>query len=51
MRQRDEELSKEVEILKHKLEEIEQLAKGRGLAGIFHFKHSNTAGEVGKPAS
>ncbi|XP_048230252.1 OPA3-like protein isoform X2 [Ricinus communis] len=44
MRQRDEQLAKEVEILRQKLEEIEQLAKGRGLGGIFNFKHSNTDG-------
>ncbi|CAK7350500.1 unnamed protein product [Dovyalis caffra] len=48
MRQRDEDLAKEVELLKHKLEEIEQLAKGRGLGGIFQFKHLNT--EDGKAA-
>ncbi|KAJ9168778.1 hypothetical protein P3X46_020268 [Hevea brasiliensis] len=51
MRKRDEELAKEVEILRHKLEEIEQLAKGRGLSGILHFRHSNTeGGNVAKPA-
>ncbi|XP_050215242.1 OPA3-like protein [Mercurialis annua] len=51
MRQRDEELAREVETLRHKLEEIEQLAKGRGLSGVFHFKHSNTeAVKVPKPA-
>ncbi|GKA92909.1 OPA3-like protein [Tanacetum coccineum] len=34
MRQRDEDLAKEVESLKQKLQELEQLAKGKGLAGI-----------------
>ncbi|KAJ8761492.1 hypothetical protein K2173_001626 [Erythroxylum novogranatense] len=42
MRQRDEELAKEVEFLRHKLDEIDQLARGRGLGGFFHLKHSNT---------
>lgn len=42
MRQRDEELSKEVELLKQKLEELERLASGRGLAGVFNFRHANT---------
>lgn len=40
MRQRDEDLAREVELLKHKVEELEQLAKGRGLSGIFHFRHA-----------
>lgn len=40
MKQRDEDLAREVELLKQKLQEIEQLAKGRGLGGIFQFKHS-----------
>lgn len=40
MKQRDEDLAREVELLKHKLQEIEQLAKGRGLGGIFQLKHS-----------
>jgi hypothetical protein len=48
MKQRDEDLAKEVELLKHKLQEIEQLAKGRGLGGIFQLKHS--AAEEGKAA-
>ncbi|KAK4743721.1 hypothetical protein SAY87_010033 [Trapa incisa] len=38
MRQRDEDLAKEVEILRNKLEELEQLAKNRGLSGIFKLK-------------
>ncbi|XP_035539016.1 optic atrophy 3 protein homolog [Juglans regia] len=42
MKQRDEDLAKEVELLRHKIEELEQLAKGRGLTGIFHFRHSHT---------
>ena len=48
MKQRDEDLAREVELLKQKLQEIEQLAKGRGLGGIFQLKHS--AAEEGKTA-
>ncbi|GMY37672.1 OPA3-like protein isoform X1 [Fagus crenata] len=48
MRQRDEALAREVELLRQKLEELEQLAKGRGLSGIFNFKNTNT--EIGKTA-
>ncbi|KAJ4840400.1 hypothetical protein Tsubulata_002058 [Turnera subulata] len=51
MRKRDEELEKEVILLRHKLEEIEQLAKGRGLSGILPFKHSSTIdAKAAKPA-
>nr|DAD22754.1 TPA_asm: hypothetical protein HUJ06_024217 [Nelumbo nucifera] len=49
MKQRDEELAKEIEHLKHTLEEIEQLAKGRGLSGILNFRHFHAA-EDGKSA-
>lgn len=48
MRQRDEELAREVELLKQKLEELEQLAKGRGLGGLFNIRHTNI--ETGKAA-
>lgn len=42
LRQRDEELAAEMEQLKHKLEEIEKLAKGKGLAGVFSLsRHSH----------
>lgn len=47
MRQRDDELAKEVELLKQKIEEIEQHAKGRGLAGVVSFRHANS--EEAKP--
>lgn len=40
MRQRDEDLAREVELLKKQLEELEQLAKGRGIAGFFNFKNA-----------
>lgn len=42
MRQRDEDLAKEMESLKQKLEELEQLAKGKGLTGVFNFKNVKT---------
>lgn len=41
MRERDEALSREVESMKIKIQELEQLAKGRGLAGVFNFKPSH----------
>lgn len=41
MKQTDEHLAREVEHLKQKLAELEQLAKGRGLSGIFHFRHAH----------
>lgn len=41
MRQRDEELAREVELLKSKLQELEQLAQKRGLAGVFGFRHAH----------
>ncbi|PKI58542.1 hypothetical protein CRG98_021067 [Punica granatum] len=41
-RQRDEDLAREVELLRHKLEELEEIAKNRGLSGIFKFKHADT---------
>ncbi|RVW46765.1 hypothetical protein CK203_084471 [Vitis vinifera] len=47
LKQRDEDLAREVEQLKHKLEELEQLAKGQGLSGLFNFKHAR-ATEDGK---
>ncbi|KAG6419180.1 hypothetical protein SASPL_121392 [Salvia splendens] len=40
MRQRDEELAQEVELLKQKLAEIEQMAKARGLAGVFSLRQA-----------
>lgn len=48
MRQKDEDLARELELLKHKVEELEQLAKGRGLGGIFNFKpvHAVEAGQA-----
>ncbi|MED6157203.1 hypothetical protein PIB30_021196 [Stylosanthes scabra] len=38
----NEELAREVEQLGHKLEELEQLARGRGLSGILNFRNTQT---------
>ncbi|KAJ8545479.1 hypothetical protein K7X08_018062 [Anisodus acutangulus] len=38
MRERDEALSREMDIMKRKIQELEQLARGRGLAGVFNFR-------------
>ncbi|CAL5394594.1 unnamed protein product [Camellia sinensis] len=43
MKQRDEDLAREVEILKQKIAEVEQLAKGQGLGGMFNFRHAHSA--------
>ncbi|KAL2244413.1 OPA3-like protein [Sesamum indicum] len=51
MRQRDEELAKEVELLKQKLAEIEHIARGRGLAGVFNFRHSHIEETKPTPAA
>ncbi|KAG1334971.1 OPA3-like protein [Cocos nucifera] len=45
MKQREEDLARELELLKQKLNEIEQLAKGRGLSGIFNFRHGHALEE------
>lgn len=47
MKQKNEDLAREVELLKQKLEELEQLAKGQGLGRIFNFKLARVA-EVGE---
>ena len=47
MKQRDEDLAREVELLKQKIEELEQLARGRGFVGLFNFRHAHGA-EDGK---
>ncbi|CAL5212808.1 unnamed protein product [Lathyrus oleraceus] len=47
---RSEELGMEIEVLAQKLEELEQLARGRGLAGVLNFRHAN-AGEDKKSKS
>ncbi|KAE8707556.1 Syntaxin of plants 61 [Hibiscus syriacus] len=52
MKKRNEDLATQVELLRHKLEELEQLAKQQGLGGIFKLKHANMdQGEkLAKPA-
>ncbi|XP_074571800.1 uncharacterized protein LOC141828297 [Curcuma longa] len=50
IKQKEEDLLKEVEQLKQKLSEIEQLARGRGLSGIFTLRNSHTL-EGTKPAT
>ncbi|XP_061345307.1 uncharacterized protein LOC133291126 [Gastrolobium bilobum] len=40
---RNEELARELELLSQKLEELEQLARGRGLAGILNFKQTHAS--------
>ncbi|KAM7495071.1 hypothetical protein LguiB_029680 [Lonicera macranthoides] len=51
MKQRDDDLAREIEILKQKITEVEQLAKGRGLAGIFNLRHAHDAEDAPlKPA-
>ncbi|GMI82330.1 hypothetical protein like AT1G28510 [Hibiscus trionum] len=51
MKKRNENLAAQVELLRHKLEELEQLAKQRGLSGIFKLKPANVeGGELAKPA-
>lgn len=47
MKQRDEDLAREIEHLKQKIEDMEHLAKGRGLSGLLHFRNAHTT-EDGK---
>ncbi|KAL7607200.1 OPA3-like protein [Lactuca sativa] len=46
LRQRDEDLAKQIEMLKYKLDEIEQVAKQQGLVLKFRKPHSNEAGKA-----
>ncbi|XP_058100629.1 OPA3-like protein [Magnolia sinica] len=48
IKQRNEELAREVDLLKHKLEELEHLAHGRGLLGVLNFRHPPAAAEASK---
>ncbi|KAG7036556.1 hypothetical protein SDJN02_00175 [Cucurbita argyrosperma subsp. argyrosperma] len=43
MKQRDDDLAREIEIFKQKIEELEKLSKGRSLTGLFHFRHPHTS--------
>ncbi|XP_061341597.1 OPA3-like protein [Gastrolobium bilobum] len=51
VKQKNEDLAKEVELFKQRLQELEQLARGRGLTGILNFGLGNTEnGKTGKTA-
>ncbi|GAU23569.1 hypothetical protein TSUD_385550 [Trifolium subterraneum] len=39
VRQKNDGLAEEIELLKHRLEELEQMARGRGLTGILNLKN------------
>ncbi|KAF7822945.1 OPA3-like protein [Senna tora] len=43
IKDRNEDLAREVELLKQKLGELEEHARGRGLAGILHFRHPHAS--------
>ncbi|KAL1325275.1 hypothetical protein HN51_035358 [Arachis hypogaea] len=45
---KNEELAREVEQLGHKLEELEHLARGRGLSGILHFRNTQSGASADK---
>ncbi|KAK7246432.1 hypothetical protein RIF29_41300 [Crotalaria pallida] len=47
VKQGSEDLAKEVELLKEKIQELEQLARGRGLSGVLNFRHNSNT-ESGK---
>ncbi|KAM6548851.1 hypothetical protein CsatB_020527 [Cannabis sativa] len=47
MKQRDDNIEREIELLKQKIEEIEHLAKEKGIYGIFNFRHAHST-EDGK---
>ncbi|KAI9121086.1 hypothetical protein K1719_008119 [Acacia pycnantha] len=51
VRQRNEEIAQEMELLKHKIQELEKLARGQGLSGILNFRRGSIEdGETGKAA-
>ncbi|MQL81357.1 hypothetical protein Taro_013823, partial [Colocasia esculenta] len=50
MKEKDEELAREVALIKARLAEIEKDARSRGLAGIFSFKHGDAL-EGSKPVT
>lgn len=51
IKQRQEDLKTEIENLKHKIEEMEQLARGQGLSGVINFRQGNTQnGKAGNAA-
>ncbi|KAK7331983.1 hypothetical protein VNO80_28729 [Phaseolus coccineus] len=46
VKEKNENLAEEVELLKQRIQELEQMARGRGLTGILNFRQGNT--EIGK---
>lgn len=40
---KNEELAREIELLAQKLEELEQLSRGRGLLGTLNFRHTRVS--------
>jgi hypothetical protein len=52
LKQREDSLAKDLEDLKRKLDELERLARGRGLSGIFNFKgvSGSDGGKAATPA-
>jgi len=46
VKEKNENLAAEVELLKQRIQELEQMARGRGLTGILNFRQGNT--ETGK---
>ncbi|KAF5191999.1 Optic atrophy 3 protein (OPA3) [Thalictrum thalictroides] len=51
IRQNNEDLARELEHLKQKLQELEQLAKGKGLSGLFSFRNGSSSGDVKSTAN
>lgn len=47
VKQKNENLAEELELLKHRIQELEQMARERGLTGILNFRPGNTE-NVGK---
>jgi len=41
VRQKNEDLAEEVELLKQRIQELEQMARGRGLTGILNLRQGN----------
>jgi hypothetical protein len=52
LKQREDSLAKDLEDLKRKLDELERLARGRGLSGILNFKgvSGSDGGKAATPA-
>lgn len=48
MKQKEEDLMKEVELLKQRINEFERLSRGWGLSNILNYKHGQSS-EATKP--